>query len=73
MIGKIFVFKTGKIWINGTIKTYTVGDNQDIKKGQFVKLQSNKVEKITSSSDTILGVAIKSRTQGQSIEVVVPK
>lgn len=56
--------------INGQIAEYTAGG--EISKGQFVKLVDNQVTKITSKSETILGIAKTNATNGQTVEVVVP-
>jgi hypothetical protein len=67
---KILEISTGT-GINGTVKEYTA--SASVNRGQFVKLVSEKVQKVTSSSDTILGVAKTSGTSGQTVEVVVPE
>lgn len=70
MIGRIKL--SGKITpnINGKTLIYTSGES--IKKGSFVKLVNDIIQKVTSSEDMILGIAKTSGTNGQTIEVIVP-
>lgn len=66
---KIREIETGT-GINGEVATYTAGGT--VTRGKFVKLVSSKAQNITSTSDTILGIAKTSGTSGQTVEVVIP-
>ena len=70
MIGKIKLNRQSGLDINGITEEYISGEN--IKAGQFVKLVSNKIQKITSSTDKILGIAKTSATTEQTAQVIVP-
>ena len=56
--------------VNGIVRTYIAGSN--IKKGKFVKLVGNEVQKITNSDDTIRGLTETSAENGQDIKIIVP-
>lgn len=58
--------------INGAEKEYEIASGQTIEKGDFVSLDSNnRLIKVSSSSDSIVGVALESGTAGETIKVVV--
>lgn len=61
---------SGGFKVNGIVQTYIAGSN--IKKGKFVKLENNKVKQVTSSDDTILGMAKMSAVSEGNVKVIVP-
>lgn len=65
-----FSGSSGGFKVNGIAQSYIAGSN--IKKGKFVKLENNKVEQVTSSNDTILGMAKTSATSEGNVKVIVP-
>lgn len=65
-----FSGSSGGFKVNGIAQTYIAGGN--VKKGKFVKLVDNKVQQVTSSSDTILGMAKTSASSEGNVKVIVP-
>lgn len=59
--------------INGIVEEYVVASGGNVNAGEFVKLDSNQVKQLESSTDEIHGIAKTKGTDGQTVKIIVPE
>lgn len=67
---EIASIEAGGLEINhSTIRQYIA--NETVKAGDFVKLSGTEVQKVSNSSDTILGIAKTKGNAGSTVKIIV--